>query len=709
MIVGNVVQKGDSPAGRTKVSGYRSRIAICTISLGLALPSASATAAPAAPAPEAGQPLKVRTIKEVTVASSRPVATAGGASAVETAVDSLETPVAASVEEVLRELPALHVRTNSRGEAELSARGSESRQVAILLDGIPITLAWDARADVSVIPAAGLQEVTYTRGLSSMLHGPNVLGGVVEASLTERPTRNARRSAQLSIGADDTGAFATEVAAALPAAAGSGRWITRAGLGFRNSPGEPLARTVDEPVETGDGLRLNTDAERVHGFLSLRYEHDSRAWITLTGSSFREARGIAAELNVPDEQARFWRYPHVSRTMAALSAGTGFRPSLLGGHGQLQASLGYDQGQSQIEAYASRDYDEVIAFDDGEDHTLTARLVADHTLGAKGKVSGAFTWTDIRHDESIPAGDFAYQQQLMSIGLEHTWRPLRARGWVRSLNLSWGAAYDRAVTPKTGGRARQGALSELGGRLGVSLVVGESRTILHAGISRRGRFPALRELYSGALDRFLPNPDLEPEKLLTAEAGVTRRFGRGEVQAVLFRNLLEDAVVRTTLDDGTGRLMRVNRDELESQGLELLVNGRLGPVALTAGATAQSVTLTDTEAQASHRPENLPELFGDLTVNFPLPLGLEGRTRLEYTGDQSVIDVGTGNDAKLDGKAILHASLSREWPFGVALAGGMLRRVTARLTAENLGDVALYEAWGLPGPGRRFRLELRMH
>ncbi len=139
-----------------------------------------------AQAPESSRPVKVHSIEEVTVRSSRPVATAGGASAIEAEIDSLETPVAASVEEVLRQLPALHVRTNSRGEAELSARGSESRQVAVLLDGIPITLAWDARADVSVIPATGLQEVTYTRGLSSMLHGPNVLGGVVEASLTPR-------------------------------------------------------------------------------------------------------------------------------------------------------------------------------------------------------------------------------------------------------------------------------------------------------------------------------------------------------------------------------------------------------------------------------------------------------------------------------------------------------------------------------------------
>ncbi len=456
-------------------------------------------------------------------------------------------------------------------------------------------------------------------------------------------------------------------------------------------------------------MRLNTDARNLSGFFSARYEDDSRAWFALSGSSFREERGIAAELDVPDEEARFWRYPHIARTLAILSAGTGFRESPLGGYGRVEASLGYDHGRSEIDAYASRHYDQVVSFEDGRDRTVTLRVLAHQTIGPTGKLGGAFTWTDIRHDEAVPEGEFEYEQRLVSLGLEHTWRPIRSQGWLRSLNLSWGAAYDRAITPKTGGRPRQDPLSQFGGRFGFSVVVGESRTVLHAGASRRGRFPALRELYSGALDRFVPNPDLEPEKLLTAEAGITRPLGRGDIQAVLFRNLLEDAVVRTALDDGTARLMRVNRNELESQGIELLFNLEIGPMDLTAGVTAQSVSLTDTEAESVHEPENLPEVFGDLTVGGPLVAGLRGRVRLEYTGDQYVIDVGTGEDAELDGKMLIDASLSREWSLGAPLVGDMLTHVGARLAAGNLGNAAVYDAWGLPGPGRRFRLELRLY
>ena len=107
-------------------------------------------------------------VEGIRVQASRPVTTVGGASAVEITLDSLSLPAAATTEQVLRELPMLHVRTNSRGEAEVTVRGSESRQVAVLFDGVPLTLSWDGRTDVSVLPVGAAADVTFVRGLSTL-------------------------------------------------------------------------------------------------------------------------------------------------------------------------------------------------------------------------------------------------------------------------------------------------------------------------------------------------------------------------------------------------------------------------------------------------------------------------------------------------------------------------------------------------------------
>ena len=660
-------------------------------------------------APDSNTDTKVYTIGPVFVWARRPVATAGGSSAIKVQVDSLPLPAAATVEEVFRELPLLHVRTNSRGEAEISARGSESRQVAILVDGVPITLAWDARVDVSVIPATALQEVTFTRGLSSMLYGPNVLGGILEVRVVRVPIRPDERTIQVTMGADDVGTVGSTVTTSISGKTDSGVWLVRGGAGFRSTPGDPLARGIHEPIHGNDALRLNTYADRADGFLALRYRTNGGAWVSFSGSTFREKRGIAAELGLPDADARLWRYPLVSRTLAVFSSGTGFRKSPLGGHGELEASFGLDRGRTKINAYESRDYEKVTSFEHGDDGTITLRMLADQTVGSRGDLRAAFTWSDIHHDESIPDGDFEYQQRLMSVGLENVWRVLRSRGKLRTLSVSLGGAYDHADTPKAGGRPTQGPLSEIGGRFGLSAVFGEKRrTVLHTGVSRRGRFPALRELYSGALNRFVPNPDLKPEKLLTVEAGVTTRLGEGEIQVVGFHSLLEDAVVRITLDDGTHRFMRVNRNELTATGVELLLSYRFGPVDVAADATIQSVDLTDTDAHKTNRPEDLPEIFGDVSVRFPIVSKILGRIEARYTGEQYAIDARTGEDTQLADQVVFGLSITRQWPLRISWGAGSFSALEARLAVENIGDVALYDAWGLPEPGRRVLLELRI-
>ena len=644
---------------------------------------------------------------EVTIEGARSFTSVGGAAAVEVSLDSLGAVPAPSVEEVLRELPLLHVRTNSRGEAEISARGSESRQVAVLVDGVPITLAWDARADVSVVPATGIQKMVFVRGLSSMLYGPNVLGGIVEATVGRSFVQPERSATQVTLGGDHLGGFATSATTSVPFASDAGDWLFRAGLGYRNSPGDPLAADIVEPTAGDDDLRVNTDLEKVDGFVSLRYLLSGGSWVAFSGSSFRLDRGIAAELGVADEDARLWRYPHVSRTLAVLSAGTGFRHSPLGGEGDVEASLGFDRGRTDIDDYTTRAYDEIASYENGEDRTLTLRLLADQTVGTRSDLRASFTFANIDHDEIVPEGRTPYQQRLWSIGLENDWRLIRSGGRLNSLSLTFGGAYDGADTPETGGRESLGQISEWGGRVGLSAALSQGRMILHTGLSRRGRFPALRELYSGALGRFAPNPDLQPETLVTMEAGLTSRFGTGEVQVVLFHNLLRDAVVRITLPDR--RFLRVNRDELRSTGIELLGAHGAGPFQLSGSLTWQSVELTDTAADETHEPENLPELLGDLTVELRLPRQYRVGAGVEYTGRQFAIDGVTGEDTELGAAAVLGAFASKTWRPDLPWRGGSFRFLEARVGLENLGDTLLYDAWGLPEPGRRARAELRLY
>ncbi|MEK9500819.1 TonB-dependent receptor plug domain-containing protein [Gaopeijia maritima] len=638
-------------------------------------------------------------VEGIRVQATRPVTTVGGASAVEIDLDALPLPPAATAEEVLREVPMVHLRTNSRGEAEVTIRGSESRQVAVLFDGVPLTLGWDARTDVSILPAGAAQEVTVVRGLSSILHGPNVLGGVVEMNVGRSRDRYAPASLSFSMGGDDRGGFGGTAVGSTPVETEWGGGSVRAGVGFRDSPGMPLPGGVVEPVAS-NGLRLNTDQRSINGFVSGRYVFDAGPWTSVSAASFDAERGIAGELGV--EAPRLWRYPEVNRTVLAWSGGTGWHETPLG-RGDMEFSVGYDRGSTVIDSYATRAYDEVDGSERGDDRTTTLRLLGDHTLGARGDLRASWTLARIHHVTTADGESDTYEQQLGSLAAETIWRLLdRPIGGLEGLRLSIGGAWDRGSTPKTAGRESLGTIDDWGGRLGLSAVMNDGATLVHAGVSRRGRFPALRESYSEALNRFVPNPELAPERLVSFETGVTTRVGDAEFQVVGFRNALDGAIRRITLEDG--KRMRVNADELKSTGVEFIFSQPLGAATLGGDLMLQTVDLVDPDAVAV-QPENMPERSGRLNLRFPFLAGVDALAEAEYTGPQYCQHPDSGADVRLDGGTWLNAVLSKVFSVPGLRVG---RRIEARVSAQNLADVALYDQCGLPRAGRLLRFELQV-
>lgn len=636
-------------------------------------------------------------LEGIRIQAQRPVTTIGGASAVEVTVDSLGLPPSPTAEEILRALPGMHVRTNSRGQAEISVRGSESRQVAVLLDGVPLTLAWDARTDVSVLPAGAAREITFVRGLSSILHGPNVLGGVVEMNVARGSDLPTSPASEVTASVDHVGGYGTSGSVTSPFRTEGGRGMIRAGAGYRDTPGVPLAGGVVEPNPDGD-LRLNTDVTNLDGFLALRYASDGGAWGSFAAASHRAERGIAAELGT--NRARFWRYPHVSRSILAFSGGSGERTTPWG-RGDVEGSVGVDVGRTEIESYATRAYDRVEGTEEGTDRTLTLRLLADHTVAGRGEIRGSVTLADIRHDESVGGTRREFQQHLFSAGAETVLRLMEGgAGPVEGLRVSFGGAWDRGSTPRSGGLEPLGTLDDWGARVGISALANEGRTLVHVGASRRGRFPALRELYSEALNRFVPNPDLTPEHLVAMEGGVTARTGQGEFQVVAFHHRLSDAIRRVTLSDG--RRQRVNSEELVSSGVEVLATRSLGPVTLGGEVTLQRVELTDPATASSTEPENLPETMGSMNLHLPVGAGVTATAEAEFTGAQFCQDPDTGTDVELSGGTWLNAGLGKVWRG----RGG--RNVETRISASNLTDTALYDQCGLPRHGRLLRFQVRV-
>ncbi|MBL0937484.1 MAG: TonB-dependent receptor [Gemmatimonadaceae bacterium] len=664
-----------------------------------------------------------RNIEPVSVRGSRAPSVTGGATSVVIRPDSLPVPLLAAPQlaDVLRQTAFVLVRQNSRGEMEIGVRGSDSRQAAVLLDGLPLTIGWDSRTDPSLLPTTGIETITVVRGLSSVLGGANTLGGIIRMDLNAPVSRNTPQTASLRVGTgiDQYSGRVISANGVAPFSVGNGTLRIRGGItsrardGFALSGGDAGDGFTGGAADPGDAgnskLRTNTDQKQLDGFAALRWDHNSGAYIGVTATGYDTERGVAPEQHIT--APRYWRYPSQTRTLGMVNAGTGVRKTPLG-FGSLSASAGTSKQELEIETYANRQYATVSARELGSERSNIARIEGSHSLPLNMQLRVAATSSDVQYDETLAAENPAsvatrYQQKLTSFGAELD-LPLFSR-----FLLSGGVVQDEAKTPKTGGRTSLGTLTQTGWRVGSTFKVNDG-VRLHASVSERARFAALRELYSGALNRFDPNPNLLPETLLGFEAGVTLDGGvfaeKGlQMQLVGFAHRLDDAVVRITLPNRLFR--RINRDEIKSQGAEALVSwtpSGLRGTTFTGDATLQRIRVYDqtiTSGSNERFPEHNPERRASLAVISPAFAGIRASAMARHIGTQYCQHPDLGRQVELKSQTIGDAALQRG--FSVR-RGGLLQRLTALVAMDNVGNVTAYDQCGLPQAGRTLRFGLTL-
>jgi len=614
------------------------------------------------------------------------------------------------MEQVLRAMPLIQIRANSRGEMQPTLRGSEDRQIAILMDGVPLTIGWDHRTDMSIIPLTAARRVTLVRGLSSVLYGPNTLGGVVEVDVARARSRVGEVE-PMSVGfsLDATGGTNVSLTGGRLVDDLEHQWVFRGGVGYQDRKGLPVSdEALEDPtlrpeLLAADDLRLNSDAQRIDGFFTARYRADEGVWGSLSASGYDVERGVPPEAHQADP--RLWRYPEQRRMIAAFSGGTGQRDTGKG-EGDLEASIGIDFGSTLIEQYASEAYDTVDETEDSDDFVATARVLGEHTVGERGDIRVSATYADVFHDEvldatlTLPVAN-SYRQRLWSVGVETEWR----FGRSDLSTVSLGGALDGSDTPESGDKPPVEAITDYGARIGLSSLVADG-VLVHGGVSRRSRFPSLRELYSGALGRFEPNPGLRPETLLGSEAGFTMTGGSSEIQLVGFHHRLTDGIVRRSVvgSDGSNRFQRVNQAEVRSTGVELLLVGTLGTTTLTGDLTLQDVKGFDSDG-SEVQLEYEPAVAGKFGVDVPLLARIRAGGQLRYIGSQFCENPEAGGLQTLGASASVDMTARRSFGLG---RGGMMSRLDVSASLRNVTDAAVFDQCGLPQPGRLFQIQFRI-
>ncbi|MFS1425491.1 TonB-dependent receptor plug domain-containing protein [Shewanella sp. 10N.286.48.B5] len=159
---------------------------------------------------------------------------------------------AQSLDQVLKNVPGIYVRTGGQGTPRVDIRGFKARHVIYLINGVPANDAEDGQFDPSLIPTSQIASVEVSVGPSSVLYGPGGAGGVINI-ITKQGESAPAIAGRLELGQDST--FNGDISAA-----GSGdNWQGLVNYSHQTTDGWSMSDDYqDTEYQQGD-IRENTD------------------------------------------------------------------------------------------------------------------------------------------------------------------------------------------------------------------------------------------------------------------------------------------------------------------------------------------------------------------------------------------------------------------------------------------------------------------
>ncbi|MCK9997198.1 MAG: TonB-dependent receptor, partial [Candidatus Krumholzibacteria bacterium] len=454
-------------------------------------------------------------------------------------------------------IPSARVATNSRGDSHLMIRGAPERHVQVFLDDIPLNLPWDERVDLQTIPISGAGRIEGTRGMTTLLDGPGVLAGSARILPPDPVDPPRRTSAGLAFGQ-----FGMTIAD-LQHQDRLGAWDILAAGGWQDRDALPLP--TDAQKVTGKKERENSDLNQYSLLLRGSRTVGQTGRLNLLATGWSAEKGVPPELHM-DDDARFWRYPVRKRGLLGGSLDIPLDQEALW---ELKAAMSADYFEQEIDPRGPDGWDEPLVigqdYEKNWDRTGFGKVRLNRWLGDSAQITAQVDARYTHHRESLTVGGSveAYAQWLTSVVVQGEVQP--SDKWI----LQAGLGLDHAATPESGDKAANEPDSAPAVNLRALRRLGE-QTRVYAAASRRSRFPSLRELYSGALGRFVPNPDLKPEQQDLYELGMASDHRAWGIEAAVFVNYLHDGIEKTKLPGPDKQFQRVNRTDIRVPGVELV-------------------------------------------------------------------------------------------------------------------------------------------
>jgi iron complex outermembrane receptor protein len=589
----------------------------------------------------------------------------------------------ATLSETLSEAAGVHVQQyGGLGSfSVVSLRGAPSGQVAIYLDGAPLTSAANGVVNLADLPVTAIERIEIYRGASPLGLGAPGAGGTVNlVTLAGATTREARVT---------RGSFQTWEGRL----SGAGRRGTVSGLahlGYQGSAGD--FRYLDDngtPFNLADdatSTRRNNRFDATTGLASVTWRPRDGARLTARADLFGKTQGVPG-LGAAQAEGTRLSFRRGLGQLEAEVLGRGARPGLT-----LRA--GVDRERTRFQ-----DHDAHLGL--GR-HDTDDRMAGDHLgvelgwsswlPGAAFEIGGTLRREEARLHDALSGYADPDPSRRDSRGVSLSFQ-VRPAGGPLLLHAArrWDALEDRLRSRGGGGaELRTDARRTLDApQLGARWLAGGGVEV-KANWFRAQRPPDFLELF-GNQGSVVGNPSLEPERVQGWDGGLSWSGPAGSpVRASAtwahFESRARDLILYGRNSQSSVRAENASRALV--RGEELSLRLARGAVGVTGSGTWQ--TAIDRSDAPAYRGKRLPQRPAR-----------EGHVRLDWTGTRlgASADVQMLGDNYLDRYNQQHVN-RRAWLGASVSFTPATPPLRLMVEGKNLGDRQAADVAGFPLPGR---------
>lgn len=455
--------------------------------------------------------------------------------------------------EALELIPGVTLQNvGQRRERLVSVRGFNSRQVPLFIDGVPVYVPYDGNVDLSRFGVDYVSEISVSKGLASVLYGPNILGGAINV-VSRRPSAPLEGTFRLGMEIDDKGGSPeTRISGSVGGLrkGWGGQWYAHATASHVDAEGYRLPGDFEPTAAENGGERENADSRDTVisakiGFIPLNGDEYALSLYRQDGD--KNVPPYAGR--APGVQARFWQWPYWDKRSVYFTARNTVTES-----GTLRWRVYHDRFGNSLNSFDDASYSSF-----NRPYAFEASVYDDFTVG--GNADFEWRWSDahITRTAAHWKRDVHREVDEIDFPVEH----YEDRSYALALEHEWQATERLTLTPGYSYTVQDGKQAEnlVNGVL-VPFAVGKAdaenaqlsaaweltpQSSLIAGVSRKTRFPTIKDRFSFRMGSAIPNPELGPERALHYELGVTQRSARWGMRAAVFQSDLDDAIENVTI------------------------------------------------------------------------------------------------------------------------------------------------------------------